>query len=211
MFQQTLQRHRTPTRLVTEDIKVIQCKTFLIFFKQLAPLLLIFLICSGCAPATTGGVHQKPQNKPPSNGDFLFINGDFENALLEYQMTYEKTFSPEEKNEALFGLACTQLMLATTDAQRIEAIRNLHKWDATKGSDPFTENHHLLVLALKQQADLLQQKDLDSKQREINKNTIISSQKKQISEMASIVKILQKQLEELEAIDEIFKGKRKAL
>lgn len=126
-------------------------------------------------------------------------------------MTYEKTFSSVEKNGALYGLACTQLMLATNDSQRIEAIRNLHKWDAEKGSAPFTENHHLLVLALKQQANLMQQKGKDAKQREINKNTLISSQKKQIAEMGSIVKNLQKQLEELEAIDEIFKGKRKAL
>ncbi len=187
------------------------CKLSLNFLNPLTSLLFVFLFFSGCAPATTIEITQEMQNKPPSNGDFLFINGDFKNALLEYQMTYEKTFSAEERNEALYGLACTELMLATTDSQRIEAIGNLYKWDVTKGSAPFTENHHLLVLALKQQADFLQQKDRDSQQRKINTNTIISSQKKQIAEMASIVKNLQKQIEELEAIDEIFQGKRKAL
>ena len=89
----------------------------------------------------------------------LFMIGDYENALLEYEQIYETALSPEDKNHALYGLACTQMMLARNKEQLVEAIDNLQKWDANKGTAPFTENRHLLILALKQQGTRLQEKD----------------------------------------------------
>jgi len=173
-------------------------------------LLIVFILCQSCTPINVS-VITKSVESTQDGAEILFINGDFENALIEYEQIYKTAATAEAKNLALYGLACTQLMIASSDVQRIEAISNLQKWDATKGSAPFIENHHLLILALKQQADQLQQKNKNLIKREKNKNSLISSQKMKIAQMASIVEKLQKQLEELEAIDEIFQGKRKPL
>ena len=125
---------------------------------------------------------------------------------------FNKALNKQPKNfYALYGLACTQLMLARNDHQYIEAISNLHKWDAIKGGAPFTENHHLLVLALLHHRDIIQRRNIASAKREKKKNILITKQKKKISTMVHTVKKLQNQLEELEAIDETFQEKRKPL
>lgn len=141
----------------------------------------------------------------------LFINGDFENALLEFEQIYETALAPEDRNLALYGLACTQIILARSDSEFIEGIHNLQKWDATKGHAPFIENRHLLILALKQQAHLIEEKHKETAKREQRKNRLIANQKAKITQMASTVEKLQNQLKELEAIDENFQEKRKPL
>lgn len=143
--------------------------------------------------------------------DTLFINGNFENALLEYEQIYETALSHEDRNSALYGLACTQMMLANSDLQLIEAIDNLLRWDANKGRSPFTENRHLLTLALRQQSYLIQQKHVALTAREKRKNNVIAYQKKKISQMSTTLHNLQNQLEELEEIDETYQEKRKPL
>ena len=173
-------------------------------------ILLGLLILSGC---TTLQLPVVPQQStiPQANAERLFINGDFDNALLEYEQIYETALSPEDKNIALYGLACSQMMLARSDEQLLEAIRNLQRWDANKGSAPFVENHHLLVLALKRQGELIQEKNLEQAQRETRKNTLIEQQRRKISQMATTLEKFQKQLTELEAMDEIIQEKRRPL
>lgn len=157
------------------------------------------------------GPPQEETENAQATADILFLNGDFENALLEYEQIYETALSHEDKNSALYGLACTQIMLANSDLQLIEAIDNLLRWDANKGPAPFTENRHLLTLALRQQSYLIQQKHVALAAREKRKNNVIAYQKKKISQMATTLKNLQNQLEELEEIDETYQEKRKPL
>jgi hypothetical protein len=149
--------------------------------------------------------------KTQSVAELHFINGNFESALLEYEQIFETSLSPEDRNLALYGLACTQMMLARSDEQLLEAISNLQRWDASKGSAPLVENRHLLVLALKQQGEFLKDKTEGQLQHEKQKNSVIAYQKKKISLMASTLTKLQKQLEELEAIDETFQEIRNPL
>lgn len=148
---------------------------------------------------------------PQANAEKLFINGDFDAALLEYEQIYETALDPRDRNVALYGLACSQLMLARSDEQVLEAISNLQRWDAMKGSDPFVENHHLLILALGRQSELIQEKNLELVQRETRKNTLIEHQRRKISQMATTLEKLQKQLTELEAMDETIQEKRRPL
>lgn len=151
----------------------------------------------------------EPAEQTQSAAELYFINGNFEDALLEYEEIFETSLSPEDRNLALYGLACTQMMLARSDEQLVEAIGNLQKWDAIKGTDSFIENRHLLVLALKQQSDLIQEKMDEQVQRDKQKDNVIAYQKKKISLMTSTLTKLKNQLEELEAIDETFQEKRK--
>lgn len=187
-------------------------KRFRLF--QLLTLVLFAAMTSSCTDLVTTLQISEPQEKPQTTqaaADTLFINGDFENALLEYEQIYETALSHEDRNSALYGLACTQMMLANSDLQLIEAIDNLLRWDANKGSAPFTENRHLLTLALRQQSYLIQQKHVALTAREKRKNNVIAYQKKKISQMATTLHNLQNQLEELEQIDETYQEKRKPL
>ncbi len=182
-------------------------------YSTISKCLLMFsllLLFSSCTTMHIPVLEESSQSTQV-NAELLFINGDFENALLEYEEIYDTALSSEDRNYALYGLACTQLMLARNDHQYIEAISNLHKWDAIKGGAPFTENHHLLILALLHHRDVIQKRNIASAEREKNKNILITKQKKKISKMVHIVKKLQNQLEELEAIDETFQEKRKPL
>jgi hypothetical protein len=148
----------------------------------------------------------------------LFINGDFENAILEYEQIYDTALSPEDKNHALYGLACTQMMVARTADQLVEAIDNLQKWDANKGSAPFRENRHLLVLSLKQQGEFIEEKNRTQIERENLQKSLIADQQIKIAKMTSTTNNLQSQIEELrnqikelEAIDENVQKQRKPL
>ncbi len=166
---------------------------------------------------------QQPKSPLPGKhiqplAEQLFLNGDFETALLEYEQIYETALSPEERNHALYGLACTQMMLGHTEEQFTEAIGNLQKWDAGKGTAPFSENSLLLVLALKHQSKRITEQDKERIARETAQTSLIDDQKKKISEMRSTVQKLHSQIEELhnqiaalEAIDENVQEKQKSL
>lgn len=180
-------------------------------------LLLLLLVCSSCTALQLQSF-QQPTGHTQTFAEQLFINGDFENALLEYEQIYETALSSVDRNQALYGLACTQMMLARNEDQLIESIGNLQKWDANKGSEPFWENRHLLVLSLKQQIELIEEKSKALTVRENQQNALIANQQLKISQMTSTAEILQKQIEKLqnqiaglEAIDENVQEKRKPL
>ena len=188
-----------------------------LFVRRLCPLLLLLALCSSCK------IMQMQAFPPPAEhtqafAEQLFINGDFENALLEYEQIYDTALSPEDRNHALYGLACTQMMLARTEDQLVEAISNLQKWDANKGSAPFGENRHLLVLSLKQQGELIQEKNKALIERENLQKSLIADQQIKIAEMTSNmdklqnqIKKLRNQIEEIEAIDENVQKQKKPL
>jgi hypothetical protein len=180
-------------------------------------LMLLLLLCSSCAMLQVPPL-EVPAKNIEAFAEQLFLNGDFETALLEYELIHKTALSPEDKNHALYGLACTQMMLAHNEEQFIEAINNLQKWDAAKATAPFSENRLLLVLALKQQSKRLTEQDKERIVRETAQTTLIDDQKKKISEMMSTVQKLHTQIEELhnqiaalEAIDENVQEKQKAL
>jgi predicted ribosome quality control (RQC) complex YloA/Tae2 family protein len=102
-------------------------------------------------------------------------------------------------------------MLASSDSQLAEAIANLEKWDVEKGDAPNTENRRLLITALKFQSELTQKKVHRQALLAKQKNAVIANQRKMITEMASNVDNLQKQLENLEAIDETLQETKKQL
>ncbi len=172
----------------------------------------ISVICSSCAQPPTADP-PAPDERPYSRslGDELFLNENYADALLEYEHEYETALAPEDRNQALYGLACTQLVLAYSDSQMSEAIDNLVKWDDEKGDIPLTENRHLLVTALKVQGQRILKIRQEQSHIAKQKNNVIANQRKKITQMANTVDNLQKQLEELEAIDETLQEKKKPL
>ncbi len=185
------------------------------------------LLCVACAQPEPPSLIEQPPPEPilQSIGEELFLDEDFANALLEFEHDYETALSLDDKNVALYGLACTQLVLARTDEQLAEAMGNLEKWAMTNGHAPFSENRSLLVAALKIQNEYLQKKQQDQALLIRRKNTIIANQRNKINQMASTIDTIQKQiddrqkqledrqkqLEELEAIDATLQEKKKPL
>lgn len=174
---------------------------------------LLFLLTSSCSMLQLKGLATFPlaPEHTQAYADQLFINGDFENAILEYEQIYETALSPEDKNQALYGLACTQMMLAHTEEQLVEAISNLQKWDAIKGRAPFVENRHLLILSLKQQSEIIQEKNKQLLARDKQQTALIAAQQAKMARMTATVEKLSNQIAELEAIDENVQEKRNPL
>lgn len=178
-----------------------------------AGILLYLLLGSSC---TFLSQPLPPETRlPPGfqrDAELLFMNGDYEEAQREFQWIYNETdLAAEDRNQALYGLACTQIIMARTDRDLVEGIANLQKWDEEKGALPLSENRRLLVLALKHQSDILVKRHRDQQRQESRKERLIANQKEKIAQLAETIERLQKQLEELEAIDEKFQEKRKSL
>ncbi|MBU1568240.1 MAG: hypothetical protein KJ630_21785 [Proteobacteria bacterium] len=171
----------------------------------------ILLLCSSCAQPPKADSPPSTKQTRQSVAEAFFLNEDFANALLEYANDYQTSLSKEDRTSALYGLACTQLIMAHSNNQMAVAIDNLEKWDAEKGDSRLTENVHLLVLAIKVQSERMQKKYLEQAHLAKQKNNLIANQKKKITQMATTVDNLQKLLEELEAIDETLQEKRKPL
>ncbi|TKB27082.1 hypothetical protein FCL47_07845 [Desulfopila sp. IMCC35006] len=192
-----------------------------ILFRQARTVILavvLLFLSTSCTALQRKNFPVPVDHHPHALAEQLFLNGDFENALLQYEQIYETALSPEDKNHALYGLASTQMMLARNANQLIEAISNLQKWDAGKGTAPFTENRHLLILALKQQSTLIEEKSKTFTEHENLQNSVIANQQLKITQMTTAneqlqleIKKLRKQIEEIEAIDENVQSKRKSL
>ncbi len=173
-------------------------------------LIVFTIFCSSCAQAPP------PSPEPiepvsPSVGETLFLSENYEKALYEYSDNYETALTPEDRSHALFGLACTQLTLAHSDNQLAEAITTFEKWGAENVASPSMENPRLLVIALKALNEHTQKKNQEQIQVIKKKNTIIANQKKKIAQLGSAVDNIQKQLDQLEAIDETLQEKKKSL
>jgi hypothetical protein len=187
------------------------------WLNQLLLFLSVLALCGSCSVLHPVPSHEKKAN-PQAFAEQLFLKGDFENATLEYEQIYETALSAEDRNQALYGLACTQMMLAHTEDQLVEAINNLQRWDANKGSAPFVENRHLLMLALQQQRELIRERKNRLAERENQQNALIANQQIKIANMTatiekqhSQIEKLQTQISELEAIDKNVQEKRKPL
>lgn len=130
---------------------------------------------------------------------------------MQFEHDYETALAEDDRSQALYGLSCTQLVLATSDEQLAQAMANLELWIEEHEKKPGDINPRLLVVAFKAQGERLHVKSQELTRLVKRKNGIIASQRKKITEMADTVDNLQKQLEELEAIDETLQEKRKAL
>ena len=178
-------------------------------FHYACQVILLLLLIASCTPLQQIQLIPSKGDRIQAEGERLFINGNFQNALLHFEHIYETSLSAHQKNMALYGIACSQIILAEKDEQLAEGIHNLVRWDAAKGSAAFSENHHLLVLALSHQGErLLQQQQRLEKnwQRQARQ---INQQKKMISKLGETMVNLQNQLKELEALDEHYQEQKR--
>lgn len=179
-------------------------------------LLSLLSFLAGCAPLNLPPLEQPTENsRKIEAAERLFINGNFHQALVEYEQLSHQNLSPREKDHVLYGIACTRLMLAANEEELVLAINDLQQWDINKGSARFSENRHLLVMGLQQQAALIRERNKIQAKKDMQKNTLIDDQKKsivdqneKISQLNSQLEKLQTQLLELEKVEENVQEKR---
>jgi hypothetical protein len=179
-------------------------------------LLFLLSLSAGCAPLNLVPLEEPTENsRKIEAAERLFINGKFQQALVEYEQLYLQSLTPMEKDHVLYGLACTRLMLAENDEELILAIDDLQQWDIKKGRARFSENRHLLVMGLQQQAALIRERNKILAENEMRKDTLIdernksiAAQDRKISQLNSQLEKLQTQLLELEKIEENVQEKR---
>lgn len=189
---------RLPTRLA----KVARCAQ--------AGLLLYILLGSSCTYlAQTPPADHRPQLD--RDAELAFMQGEYQEAQDEFQRIYETALAREDRNRALYGLACTQIIMARTDQEVTDGIAYLERWDERKGQPPYQENPHLLVLALKHHSELFITRNREQQRQDSKKDRRIAMQQEQIAQLTATIEKLQKQLDELEAIDENLQEKRKTL
>ena len=177
-------------------------------------VLLVFslLFCVSCAePPLSSTPPPLPPLPIPSAGEDLFLAQNLPGALEQFEHDYDTALADTDRRQALYGLACTQLALATGDDQMAQAIANLELWDEQQRNQAESYNPRLLIIALKIQSERWQKRGQELARTVRQKNGVIVSQRKKITAMADTVDNLQKQLEELEAIDETLQEKKKAL
>lgn len=175
-------------------------------------LLFSLLFCVSCAEKPTPTA--PPPSPPPalpSTGEVLFLNLKLPEALEQFEHDYDTALADSDRRQALYGLACTQMALATGDEQLAQAVANLELWIEQNQGQPEEHNPRLLVIALKVQSERWQKRGQELARTIRQKNGVIVSQRKKITAMADTVDSLQKQLEELEAIDETLQEKKKSL
>lgn len=176
-----------------------------------AGLILYLLLGSSCTHLSQTTQPPAPAPRLASDAELFFLKGEYQDALSEFQREYETALAAEDRMQALYGLACTQIVMARTDRELAEGIGNLQKWDEEKGDGPFQENRRLLILAMKQQGEVLVKKNREQQRQGNRKDRLIANQKEQIAQLMVTIEMLKKQLDELEAIDENFQVKRKTL
>lgn len=170
---------------------------------------IFFIFCSSCSLAPQSPEAVKPAG--PSIGEEFFLSEKYDNALDEYSSMYETALTPEDRSLALFGLACTQLTLAQSDKEVTEAITTFEKWQAENGASRPSVNSRMFVIALKTLAGRTHKINEENAQLLKKKNTIIANQKKKISRLGNTVDNIQKQLDQIEAIDATLQEKKKPL
>lgn len=175
-------------------------------------IILAVLIGSSCTMHPQPPAEVRSSERLSGAGELLFLQGRYEEALREFQRLYQSAdLSDQQRNQALYGLACTQIVVARTDRELAEGIGNLGKWDKERGDGPFGENPRLLVQAVAQQSEVLVKKNREQQKKVSRKDRQINNQKEKIGQLNETIARLQKQLEELEMIDENFQERRKTL
>lgn len=212
--------------------------------RSLALMFLGVFLFTGCSfsQLKNWGLFEKNADKALQSqlaeGNLLFEKGDFEAAEKIFQ-DLRSAGNPLIKRQAIYGLACTHLMIAENRAEYIEAVYLLDQWrrissDAFGPEDPrmflsffpemiyqkskkenkASENEKTMeepFLFMKYDYE----KEIEALQRRIRsmekRLKIIDTQKAEMEEMEDELKKLKDQIETIETIDQEIQEKKQGL
>lgn len=193
-------------------------------FFVLLSLIINFTGCSGLK--SINELHY--DKRTMAEGEAAFMQGNYKLAEDMFRKVISNSKSPRNKNTALYGLACTKLMTAQSDAEFIEATEMLSHWKPSANIPMYYENPQLIIKAMLNATALVKDKEdgfkgfsaisdmhamqeIDSIVKETNQmNTrldkLLREQDGKIKTLNSIVK---KQNEKIKLLNAIFKKESK--
>jgi len=184
---------------------------------------IIFSHAFGCAYADRvspdGAYSKKNQNYNAEaitleRGNLAFQNKDYEKALEIYRMLSQLARNEEIRRKALYGLACTRLLLSESPEELSESIILWDVWSQlesqeTKDGYPILLRPLLLQKGFPEKREKEKKPDIKNslKRKIAHKDKEIRLLKSRIKKMEQEIKKLTHQLSSLEAIDKNIKQK----
>ena len=147
-------------------------------------------------------------------GNLAFQNKDYEKALEIYRMLSQLARNEDIRRKALYGLACTRLLLSESPEELSESIILWDVWSQlesqeTKGGYPILLRPLLLQKGFPEKREKEKKADVNNSLTRIiaDKDKEIQILKSRIKKMEQEIKKLTHQLSSLEAIDKNIKQK----
>lgn len=152
---------------------------------------------------------KQPEIKDLEAGENAFFQKQYGDAAAIFSLIVDRSKDPGLKNIALYNLACTKLVVSENEYEFIEAMTLLSEWSPSKGENGFFENPLLLIPALWKTAEVNKKERLEILKKNKALNAMVKHQNKEIVKMKQIIQNFQRQISELETIDQEIQEKRK--
>ena len=212
------------------DTVPVNCISGWLHFRIFFIVGFLLLLFSGCAfLQNLPEAHNRRQ--PPydadlatlQHGDTAFREGNYQKAIEIYSILSQIAKNKTTRRKALYGLACTKLVLAETPAERNEAIILWDAWSELAPSEMPAEDPRMLrpVLTGKNIPDSPPPKEIfpsESPNQEAMREQEIQSRDKKIKKLKKSISAQQKEIEKLkhqinslEAIDKDMMQKKKEI
>jgi len=189
----------------------------------------LLIMIAGCSTLDTVlyGSPEAQKTDPPdadaltlSQGAEAFRNGAYEIAIEIYSGLSQLAEDEKARRKALYGLACTKLVMAETANDLNESIILWDTWSqllppVTEDEDPRMLKPVLLRKALPGMDEKRVKKRTDASKNKVNlktleaKDTQILQLEAQLKEMEKEIAKLKQQISSLEAIDQKIQEKKK--
>jgi len=157
-----------------------------------------------------------------ARGDDAFHNNDFQKALEIYSSLSQLSKDDKIRRKALYGMACTRLIMADNVNDLNEAIILFDTWSQLLPTDIETEDPRMLKPVILRKAlpgvteERIKKRSNTSKNKENlkqleAKDSEILRLQTRVKEMAQEIQTLKRQISSLEAIDQKIQEKKKEI
>lgn len=141
-----------------------------------------------------------------------FFIGDYQLSSELFTTVRDNSAKDIYKNQALYGLACIQIITAENFEEIQKGFADLQQWqEPSAGFYGYVENMKMISEALNKKTDLF---ECEPEIRYITKNDkgkLLKKHQDEIKELKNTIKKLEHQISVLEAIDQEIQEKRKPI
>ncbi len=176
--------------------------------RLIGAILLLLLPLAGCSVVQVV-MPFGPHAQQLRDGEQEFEQGRYQKAETIFAQVLASNANSQTRNTALYDLACTRMITASTAGEFYAAVSLLDDWQKSSPSGIYVENPNLIITALKKRARLTEDEKNQAIIKDRENQEIIAKQKEKIQEMKHLLRTLQNQMTELESIDQQLQEKKK--
>lgn len=166
--------------------------------------LFIFLLFFSSCSVVPVVVSYDPKVEKLREGEQQYKLGHYQAADTMFTEVFFSNPKMQTANTALYNMICSRIMKATTPEEVRQAVKLATAWKNLDSKAIYVENPNLALHAFKQIGELLAVEQQRAEARHLQVQKTLFAQKKRIA-------TLQKQIAELEAIDQELQEKKKPL